>query len=84
MFGANVAAVNYPYRVSIKFLCNFKDLLRRQVRGQSSGNCYKARGVCLSFFSALFKEARGNLNIYVLFCNNFYLSVFSVVFVINF
>ena len=43
---------NYPekYRVSIKCLYNFKNLLQRQMKRQTSGNYYKIKRMYLSFF----------------------------------
>ena len=44
----------YIYRVSIKPLYNFKNLLQRQMKKQTSGNYYKMRSICLSFFCLSF------------------------------
>ena len=42
------------YRVSVKSLYNLKDLLRRQMKGQISGNYYKMTRIHLSFFFFFF------------------------------
>ena len=39
------------YRVFIKSLYNFKNLLQRQMKRQISGNCYKMKRIYLSLFS---------------------------------
>lgn len=38
------------YRVSVKYLYNFKNLLQRQTKRQTSGNCHKIGRTYLNFF----------------------------------
>ena len=44
-----ITFVNRIHRVSIKSRCNFKNLLRRQMKRQTSENYWKRRGIYLSF-----------------------------------
>ena len=45
------------YRVSINSLYNFENLLQRQIKRQTSGNCYKMRRIYLNFFFSWFNTS---------------------------